>query len=543
MDEVRSLVERAHWGDLAGMNLAGLVRLSFELDTADPPASASERRSGAYITGRDIKGRGEQEKDCRAYVESRGGSYVYTYEEPDTSAYKRKRVKLPDGRTAYRVVRPVFEGALEDLKRGQTPDGKPLDGLIVYDIDRLTRDNRHLEDAIEVVQHFHRPILDITGTLDLLTDNGRTVARIVVATYNKQSADTARRVKRKHRALEQAGIPTGGRRPFGWNSDKRTLKEDEAEAIKEGAKRLLKGAPLAAIPVFWNSKGLTTAAGKQWIPQTVKNVYRNPRVCGIRGRNVREIDAETGKESFRVEVVRDEAGEPVRGQWEAILTVGEWEAVTAIIGSNPKPGRGTNSRKYLLTGTLRCGKPGCGAPLRAIKAAKGRTKTPGLFYYTCPGKSAGGCGGVSIPGPKVDMVITEMVIAKYELEARRRVGPRAPEPWPREDELKETRQDIADLTAAWKARPKKITSARYFAMMPELEQEEANLIRERDAWLARAVSTTARPATLRKDWPGLTLPEQRAYIEDALIAVMVAPANGRWKFDPGRLDPLWRPDQ
>ena len=35
--------------------------------------------------------------------------------------------------------------------------------MIVYDIDRLTRDPRHLEDAIETVEHYHRPIIDITG--------------------------------------------------------------------------------------------------------------------------------------------------------------------------------------------------------------------------------------------------------------------------------------------------------------------------------------------------------------------------------------------
>ncbi|MFJ8110670.1 recombinase family protein [Streptomyces sp. NPDC096132] len=64
------------------------------------------------------------------------------------------------------MIRPVFEGALDDLKRGTAPDGQRLDGLIVYDIDRLTRDNRHLEDAIEVVENFHRPIIDITGTLE-----------------------------------------------------------------------------------------------------------------------------------------------------------------------------------------------------------------------------------------------------------------------------------------------------------------------------------------------------------------------------------------
>jgi DNA invertase Pin-like site-specific DNA recombinase len=340
---------------------------------------------------------------------------------------------------------------LEDLKRGQTPDGQRLDGLIVYDIDRLTRDNRHLEDCIEVVEHFGRPILDITGTLDLLTDNGRTVARIIVATYNKQSADTARRVKRKHRALEQAGIPTGGRRPFGWKQDRRTLEPAEAEAIRSGAKRLLEGAPLAAVVAEWKAAGFTTPLGNQWLSNTVKTVFRNPRLCGYRSRNVRDVDPATGKEHWRVEIVRNAAGEPVVGQFEPILTVPEWEAVIAIIGDNAVRGRGNNARVYLLTGTLRCGKPDCGSLLRAIKAHAGRTKTPGLFYYACNSKTQGGCGGLSIPGPKVDKFIAEAVINKYELETQRREAETDPEPWPREAELEQVRRDLADLTAAWRA--------------------------------------------------------------------------------------------
>jgi hypothetical protein len=84
-------VSRAHWGDLTGMNLAGLVRLSFELD-ADAADESEIDTSPVRQTGRDIKGKGEQEKDCRSYVERRKGSYVYTYVEPSTSAWKRKRV-------------------------------------------------------------------------------------------------------------------------------------------------------------------------------------------------------------------------------------------------------------------------------------------------------------------------------------------------------------------------------------------------------------------------------------------------------------------
>ena len=98
------------------------------------------------------------------------------------------------------------------------------------------------------------------------------------------------------------------------------------------------------------------AYGQDRVPQ--------PTACGYRSRNVRELDHETGKERWRVEVVRNERGEPVIGQFEPILTVAESEAVTAVIGSHTIPGRGRNTRTHLLTGTLRCGKPECGAVLR-----------------------------------------------------------------------------------------------------------------------------------------------------------------------------------
>ena len=395
-------VSRAHWGDLTGMNLAGLVRLSFELD-ADA-ADESEIDTSPYgMTGRDIKGKGEQEKDCRSYVERRKGSYVYTYVEPSTSAWKRKRVPMPDGTYGYRVLRPIFEGALRDLKRGVTPDGQKLDGLVVYDIDRLTRDNRHLEDAIEVVQLFGRPIVDIAGTLDLLTDNGRTTARMLVAAKGSESASTARRVRRKHRALELAGIPTGGRRPFGWKKDKRTLEPAEAKLIQEGGARLADGVPLGIIAIEWNEKGIRTPLGNPWTKQTVKTVFRNPRLCGYRSRCIREFNPETGKQHWRIEVVRRADGTPVMGLFESILSVEDWGDVIAVIGDNAISGRGKNTRSYLMTGTLRCGREGCGAKMRALKVHASRVKDPSRFYYTCEAKSNGGCGGgVSIVGREVD---------------------------------------------------------------------------------------------------------------------------------------------
>lgn len=514
------------------MNLAGIVRLSHEA------ARTSGERKPQHLTGKDIVGRDEQADDCRQYAERRGGSYVHTYEEPDTSAWKRRRVKLSDGRTAYRVVRPVYEAALDDLKRGVTPNGDRLDGLVVYDIDRLTRDNRDLEDAIEVVQHYGRPILDWTDTLDLLTDNGRTVARIIVATANKQSADTARRVARKHRALQAAGIPTGGRRPFGWQDDKRTLHPVEAPALREGIGRLLNGAPLAAVVAGWNDAGMLTPAGNRWSSATVRTMLRSPRLCGYRPRTVRQRN-EDGTETVFLEKVLDSAGNPVEGLWERVISVEEWEALVVIVGTRPFSERGKNARTYLLTGVLRCGKCGRGR-MRAVKVSPAKRSANGVpFTYGCESKANGGCGGgTTIAGPQADEAVSELVIAKYEIEARRRSAGDDRGDWPRTAELDAIQSDITELTAAWRQR--KVSGGRYFSLLAELETDEQVLSRERDEWRAAARLAASRPTSIRADWPDMPLAQKRVYIQDVLTAVVIHPiGNRRRRFSPDRLEPIW----
>ncbi|MER7679945.1 recombinase family protein [Streptomyces sp. NPDC096934] len=517
------LVQRAHWGNLEGQNWAGLARLSTEeIEGEALDDGATESTRFVPMTSRDIKSTEEQEKDGRQFIESRGGRYVYTYLEPDTSAWKRRRVRLPDGSTGYRVVRPVFEGALEDLKQGTAPNRERVDGLIVYDIDRLTRDPRHLEDAIETVEHYRRPIIDITGTLDLLTDNGRAMARVVVAMANKQSADTARRLKRNHKARRDLGIPVGGTRPFGWQEDKRTLNPTEADLMRKAARRLIEGATWYAIVADWNRRGVTTSRGNAWTQNTLRDSLRNPRMCGYRPYTVVEFDPDTGRELKNMTIARDSSGDPVIGQWQPILTVAEWEALVAVIGEGPVRGTGFNSRKYLGTGTLRCGKEGCGALLRPYKAPPSLGKPDGYFYYGCHAKSTGrGCGGVKIVGPETDALIAKLVIAKYEEEAAERRAIVVPERWSGDDELRNVREDISDLKQARRAR--KISAERYYSDLAEYESEERRLTRDRNTWNRRTMAAQGEPVDVAKEWyrDGVTLAERRAYVEQTLTALVV----------------------
>jgi site-specific DNA recombinase len=77
--------------------------------------------------------------DLRARVASIGGTIDREIPENDVSAFKRKRVQLPDGTYGFRVLRPEWEKILTALRRGE------CNALMVPDIDRATRDPRTLE--------------------------------------------------------------------------------------------------------------------------------------------------------------------------------------------------------------------------------------------------------------------------------------------------------------------------------------------------------------------------------------------------------------
>lgn len=538
------------------MNFAGLVRLSFEVREGTPEGEAlyaqmvADLESGKrrVLTGKDINGRDTQESDLRSFVESRGGTYVHTYSEPDTSAWKRRRVTLPDGTSAYRVVRPKFQAMLEDLKRGVAANGERLDGIAVVNIDRLTRENRTLEDAIDTVDLCHRPIIDLSGTLDLLTEEGRVVAKLLVAAKNAESAATSRRVERKHRALEQAGIPTGGGRSFGWQADKRTLNEPEARELRRAVDRLLSGTSLTAITSDWIRRGVPNVRGGTWKRNTIRMMLRNPRMCGLRGHTVIQIDPATETEQRFMQVVTDDqTGQPVIGLWEPMISVEKWHQLLEVIGDgSPDPakrsGGGRNSRKYLLPGTLRCGK--ChGRKVRAAKRPGVKSRPEGFFYYQCPSTAQGGCGGVTIDGPETDKAVSMAVIAWYEKQAVGREDTIKPEPWPGVDDLKRVKEDMDALKA--RRRAGKISADSYFEHLAEYEDERDALITQRTAWERAHAIPAKAPDNLRQRWDdygpeGLSLAEKREYISGALNTVVMNPADYRSQPVRERLEFFWR---
>lgn len=504
--------DRVRAGDLTGLNVAALVRLSHEENPE------GYKPIGQARSGRELNNREDQERQVREYVEKHGGVYVGPYDEPDTSAWKRRKLTQPDGSVIWRVVRPVYKNALEDLKSGTYgPTGELLDVIAVIDQDRLTRDQRDLEDAIDVVMHYGRPIIDIYGSLDLLTDNGRDMARMMVNVKSRQSTDTAKRVRDSHYNRARAGIVTGFR-AFGWAEDKINPHPTEHAIILKAIDDGLMGGSPHSICREWIGMDLRTPRGNQWEKDKVKKLLLSPKLLGYR--------------MYRGKVMTDEAGKPVMGQQKPLVTgeyVDKWERLVELWTNPSRSGSHVHmgGRKYLGAGINRCV---CGK-----KMVGNYAKKTGKFSYNCPSVTNGGCGRNSIGGEQLDALITDLIL-KYlsEREVQHEV-----EPWPREQELTDTETQIDELMTAY--RRKQLSAAVVFPQVNELEAEVSKLKTEQKAWNKNQRALTATPSNVVEAWPDMSLEQRRFVLETFFHAIVVRPATKRGrKFEPDRVEPVWK---
>jgi site-specific DNA recombinase len=66
-------------------------------------------------------------------------------------------------------------------------------------------------------------------------------ARIVGAFARHESEHKSERIRRKHLELAEKGLPNGGGRRYGYEADGMTIREDEAEIVREMCSRFLAG--------------------------------------------------------------------------------------------------------------------------------------------------------------------------------------------------------------------------------------------------------------------------------------------------------------
>lgn len=160
---------------------------------------------------------------------------------------------------------------------------RSINRAVVYDLDRLLRIPRQLEDLIDLVEKFPGvEIHTVTGHIDLTSSTGRYMARTIVNHAAMDSDNASRRLRRAFEQKAREGKPHGPR-PFGYEADGVTPQDEEAKLIQEAAADILSGMSLNAIARRWNDLGvLTPQRAREWSGTVVKAVLVNPRQAGMR---------------------------------------------------------------------------------------------------------------------------------------------------------------------------------------------------------------------------------------------------------------------
>ncbi len=474
--------------------------------------TGGHRTAAIYVRiseDKDGQGAGveRQEADCRRIVAEHGWTVGQVYAENDTSAFRRKVVTLPDGRQARRVVRPQFRAMMDDLASGA------VDALVVYNLDRMVRDPRDLEDLIDLVEERGIPTYAASGMLDLSNDHGITTARLQCAFANQESRNTSRRVARKHLSLAQQGRPSGGGiRAYGYERDGMTVVEAEAEVVREMARRVIAGESLAAIAQDLTNRGVPTVRGGAWQGRSVHSVVTKARNAGLR--------------EHRGEVLG-------KAQWPAIITEDEWAQMRVALAGRGEGG--TNTLRRWLSGVLVCSH--CGRGL------VGGTHPNGSPRYWCKpvpqgrGDEVHGCGRIAIDAARAEAEVESRILAYLSRQdvARRLMDSSSGAAIDRaRADLAADEAQLRELAELWGA--KAITTAEYLAARAPIERRIQDAEGRVGAMLPGTVRRLLTAPDLVAAWSDYE-PSRRREIARVVFpnGILVQPATQRGRFDPDRL--------
>lgn len=437
--------------------------------------------------------------DCRALCEREGWPIGAEYVDNDISAYSGKR-------------RPAFERMLEDLAE------RRRDGVVVYHQDRLTRRPAELERFLDVLAVARVGVVRFVSgpAVDATNGDGLLVLRIIGAVAAGESDTKSRRVKRKMAEIAASGRPHGtGNRPFGYERDGITMREDEAAVIRHLAARYLAGDSTRSMATWLDEHAVRTVHGEPWRTPTLRAMLSSGRIAGLREHN----------------------GEVVAtAVWPAIITVAQHERLRARFAEKAVTGRRT-PRRYLLSGLLRCGR--CGNKLFSSSRVNSRR-------YVCKaGPDHHGCGRLTVVAEPLETLLTEAVLLRLDTPelAHALAGQYAEDHTAtvQADSLDEDRAMLDELATVYAA--KAITMNEWLTARKDIEIR----MLDTQARLARTSRSDSLVgflggAGLRERWAAQNLQRQHAILKAVIDHVRIDPKQlaATHSLDPGRVHVTWR---
>lgn len=284
-----------------------------------------------------------QEKNLKEFCAKQGYEVIAVYVDDGISAF------LPG------KERPGYKGMLSDAK------ARKFDVITATFQDRLSRQTAEVLDLLAICRssgiRWHT-IAD--GLVDPASGDDELMAYLRGWVGSREITTRSKRQQQRFDEQRQAGLPLWGNRPFGFEKDRITHREDEANEIRWAYEQMAKpDTTIYSIIKDWNSRGVRTSTGKLWSYAGLQLLLKRPRNAGLME-------------------VRGEIDYSITPVWEPIVDRELWELVRAKVTKKPGEVSRTYEPKWLLAGIARCGL--CSQPLRSSVGSDRKTS---FKVYRC----------------------------------------------------------------------------------------------------------------------------------------------------------------
>lgn len=482
-----------------------------------------------------------QREDCENLARYRGWEIAQTYVDQSISASDRT------------TVRPAYQQMIQDYESGL------LDAIICYDLDRLTRQPRELEDWIDRAERDGLLLVTANGDADLATDGGRLFARLKSAVAKSEVERKSARQSRAQRQRAEQGRPPKGVRPLGYRLNGDVI-EEEATAVRAIYTAFLRGDSLKAIARALSGEregdvaegvpqtpSLTRALAiernlkraeqgleprpvppeRPWNPSSILTILRNPRYAGYSvytQKNTSRAEGQTRRKALRDNIIRDTDGDPIRGQWEPIIAEDTWWTVQNLL-DDPKRvtnRSGSTVRKHIGAGLYQCDI--CG---RAV-ITRGR-------YYSCPDNH------LNRTREAIDDYVSRVVVARLQKKDLNRRKKQA-DPSAQDAYSKKIAEQNARIARAERDYDAEVIEGIDLARVrdaarAEIQRLEAERLASGTSVALRPLLGVDDPAQAFLDAP---MPQRRTLIDTLMTVKLKKVARGRRGFDPASVVIEWK---
>lgn len=443
-------------------------------------------RLDAYIRVSQVRGRGGDTFISPASQQDRIDSWIAAF------GHERLEVFTELDESGARADRPLLMRAIERVEAGES------DGVVVAKLDRF---GRTLIDGLRLIERIEKAggtFVSVADGLDLATDTGRLVLRIMLSLAEFELDRVRGNWQDAKTRAVMRGIHPSATPPFGYRRDGKgplQVHPVNGPLVGELFTRKAGGATYGALARWLQKRGALTGWGREnWSLRAVKDILRNDVYLGV---------ASAGD-------VRNEQAHPAltsSGTFRAAQTAG-----TVVVPRSEHPS--------VLLGLLRCA--GCRYVMRSDRR---RSQSGDVWRFSCKAASSHSwtCGAPASVTDRDDR-LQQLVVDTF-LDGLPDLAARARHASPSLDELEVAVDGARGAFEQWRDDSRVQQQLGMDAYLAGLSKRQdalngllADLAREQ---LRGGAFAMPDAADVRGQWHEFTHDEQRTLLQSAIRCVFV----------------------